>query len=434
MIRFIFIFLCFTLIACGFVWLVNNPGNVQFQWLGYQVDTSVAFLLTALLIILIALSVLYWLVHTLLAIPGWIERRRTLKHYQRGLQAVTRSITSLALADKSNARQAVRDARKQLGNTPLVMVLQAQLARMSGDWQEAQQQLEAMLDHPESALLAARGLGEHYLEKGEVHRALPYARRALELAPRDEISIRRMVGIYITQGEYKHALDILEARNSKRALESSTRKHWKAIVCVEQAKALMAEKLVERATLCTKQAIALWPEHPAIAAYHSALLIEAEEGDAAQAAIRSGWKHTPHPILATLFLSVIKPLPPEQQLKRVSWLISKHSAHLESYLLKAKIALQAKEWHVARKMLQEAIALEEVPRACALMAELENKEFGDTAEVNAWHSRAQKAEPDYSWVCAECNHGDEIWHSHCPQCMAFDSLAWKRVHYPLVQV
>ncbi|MCQ2914405.1 MAG: hypothetical protein MJ247_04350 [Alphaproteobacteria bacterium] len=50
------------LIAFGAAWLSNHPGHISAQWLGYQVDTSVAVLIGAILIF-------YFVFYTFLAKP-----------------------------------------------------------------------------------------------------------------------------------------------------------------------------------------------------------------------------------------------------------------------------------------------------------------------------------------------------------------------------
>jgi len=51
MIRWLFFLVALGLAVFGAYWLTLNSGSVTLQWLGYQVDTSVAFLLVVVLVI-----------------------------------------------------------------------------------------------------------------------------------------------------------------------------------------------------------------------------------------------------------------------------------------------------------------------------------------------------------------------------------------------
>ncbi|WP_242442651.1 heme biosynthesis HemY N-terminal domain-containing protein [Magnetospirillum sp. 15-1] len=56
-------------VVAGAVWLADRPGEVTIHWLGWRVDTTVPVLLAALVLLLVALSVLNRLVRTVFGAP-----------------------------------------------------------------------------------------------------------------------------------------------------------------------------------------------------------------------------------------------------------------------------------------------------------------------------------------------------------------------------
>jgi uncharacterized membrane-anchored protein len=62
---------------------------------------------------------------------------------------------------------------------------------------------------------------------------------------------------------------------------------------------------------------------------------------------------------------------------------------------------------------------------CLLMARLEETEHGDLAATREWLDRAARAVPDPRYVCKNCGGESLDWHSSCPRCNAFDTLAWR---------
>jgi len=103
----------------------------------------------------------------------------------------------------------------------------------------------------------------------------------------------------------------------------------------------------------------------------------------------------------------------------------------------AQEALSAQLWGEARRLLQLAGATETgvggaadgrpapSARICRLMAALAEAEHGDGTAARAWLARAAEAPPDPLWLCAACAAESRDWQPLCPQCRAFDSLAWQ---------
>ena len=60
-----------------------------------------------------------------------------------------------------------------------------------------------------------------------------------------------------------------------------------------------------------------------------------------------------------------------------------------------------------------------------MMARLEHSEAEADERAREWLSRAIGAAPDPCHVCAACAGESGEWHSLCPRCGGFDTLAWR---------
>ena len=80
--------LLFFLIVGAAIWgaqsLVDDPGGVSFEWAGYRVDTSFAFLLGVMVVIAVAVALAYRFWLFLVRSPGKIKWAWRAKRRQRG--------------------------------------------------------------------------------------------------------------------------------------------------------------------------------------------------------------------------------------------------------------------------------------------------------------------------------------------------------------
>ncbi|NBO19647.1 MAG: hypothetical protein EBV03_10585 [Proteobacteria bacterium] len=149
------------------LWLVSQPGSVQLTWHDQIVETSLAaFALGALgLILLIMLVYRIWR----FVIEGWRSWRlkRRLGKLEQGQGDLGWALAALAAGDAVESQRMAKRARKKLGASPLVLMLQAQAARASGDEIAAIRQFRQLLTTAEGAILGMRGLLTIALQKND---------------------------------------------------------------------------------------------------------------------------------------------------------------------------------------------------------------------------------------------------------------------------
>ena len=193
----------------------------------------------------------------------------------------------------------------------------------------------------------------------------------------------------------------------------------------------------------------------ALAVYHARLLLaEGKTGRAAKAVERA-WTTAPHPDLAQLYGEIGNTETPLARVTRFQRLAAQNRAARESHLALAEATHAAELWGEARRHLERALAADPpsvaalptnsgapspplpaiadegdilsraTPRLCLMMAQIEEAEHGDSSSTREWLDRAVRALPDPRYVCANCRSESAQWHSLCPSCGAFDTLAWR---------
>jgi HemY protein len=421
--------LLLVFIAClglSAAWVAENPGAVTIHWFDWRIDTSFAFLMLLTVAGAFTMAYLYSVIYRLLKAPGHIAANRRLRHYRRGLSELTYSVAALAASDIKHAERHTRKAERLLGQTPLTLLLSAQIARSRGDDARTRMLLEAMLEHQETEYLAARSLSDAASKQQLFPKALNLAQRAYSVNPQETASVTAMIGLHLRLGQWQEALHAIDKAARKSGMRQADRLHYKGLTHLKQGMALLADNRNEAALAHARSAVKILPTFvPAIvfAAHTSALC---GKRDKAIAIILKAWKKSPHPEMAAELHRLAAGEPKEKQLKLMRRLVALAPKEPESALALAEIAIEQKEWETARKALKLALSLEESARACKLMADLERAQNADMDASGRWMTRSASAAPDHAWTCQGCGQSAPAWDTHCPSCGAFDSLQWNR--------
>jgi HemY protein len=144
--------------AAGFaaVWLANHPGDVVIHWFGYRIETSLAFLLLVAVTGGWLLVYAYAIFRDIAAIPKRFADEKKLRHYHEGLAELTYSVAALAASNLHGAEKHAYRAQKLLGQTPMGLLISAQIAKNNGNEEEARALLQRMLDYKETRDMAER--------------------------------------------------------------------------------------------------------------------------------------------------------------------------------------------------------------------------------------------------------------------------------------
>jgi HemY protein len=113
--------------------------------------------------------------------------------------------------------------------------------------------------------------------------------------------------------------------------------------------------------------------------------------------LERAWELNPHPDVADAYAHVRLGDSARERLARVQKLAERAPGNREGALAVARSALEAREFEIARAALSPYLAAP-TQRVAALMAEIEEAEYGDTGRVREWMSRAVHASGDPVWT------------------------------------
>lgn len=410
--------------------VVDMPGSVELQWMGWQAETTPLFLLFLIGCVLMLVVSLFWLISAAIAVPGKYRNNRRIEYHERGLSAVTEAIAALSVSDIPNAKKLTKRAEKMLGSTPIVHLLAAQLARIEGEDNTATQHLKRLLDFKETQFLAARGLLEQARKTGDVDTAVAYAQEAGNIRPDSSFAALSMVDLYTRQQRWQLALEVIRRAQKHHALTSHEAARYRALIEHQHGKYLYEHEDYQTAYRYAKEAHKTLPDMVPAAVLLAEVQGTLGKRQAATATLRNTWKLVPHPSLLQAYKRLLTGETAAARAKLVEKLVSVNPEEMETYLALAEVNYEAGNLAKAHINAQHALNVLETPRACLLMAEIEDAQQRPE-KAEKWRQRASKALSAPEWTCENCKHVTPEWKLHCPECDAFDAIHWRlnRLHY-----
>jgi HemY protein len=409
------------------VLVADQPGRVAIVWQSWRIETSVAVLILAGLVLAVLSVVIVGLLRRLIGGPRAFLRARRERRRRDGYRALTQGMVAVAAGDADEAQRYARKADVLLAEPPLTLLLSAQAAQLKGDEDAARKYFTAMLNRPETEFLGLRGLLTQALRRGEENAALRLAERAHTMRPKTPWVLTNLLELQVRAGEWQRAQTTLSEMVKAKLVPLMTgRQHQTALLLAQSRTA--AEN--ETALSLAGEAQELVPSFAPAAVRRAQLLQRAGHPHKAAKAIETAWRREPHPHLAAAYGALFADEAPLARVKRFERLAGLKPDHVESRLALAEAALAAQLWGEARRQLAAAGAgansgSPPTARICRLMAALEEAEHGDGAAARLWLARAGEAPPDPLFVCTSCGAESRDWEPLCGRCRAFDSLVWR---------
>jgi len=413
-----------VLVAVG-LWLVDHPGTVSIEWMGWIIEAHVGLVLA---IVVVVPALLFWLLRfplRLLGAPKRFKAAALARKRERGYRALTRGMVAVAAGDPETARRMAKEADALLNEPPLTMLLSAQAAQLSGDERAAHDYFTAMLERPETAFLGRRGLLLQATRAGRTVEALEHVRAAASSRPKAKWVAASLFDLEERAGNWSEAEEALRGALRAGAVTPDQARRRRAVLHLEHALASERAGDIPDATSLADTAHELEPGFPPAAAHAARLNARSGKSKRAFKILGRCWRATPHPDLAQAFALVAADETPLERFRRLVDMTQPVREHPESQLAVAVAALEARLWGEARSRLGPLAESAPSPRVCLALARLEREERSDERAARDWEIKATNSPPDAGWVCRDCGATAPVWSGRCPVCGGFDALEWR---------
>ncbi len=420
MIRVVIYLLIVAAFAFGAVWLADRPGEVAITWQGRRIDTSVMVLVMAVAAVA-AFSVMLWsAIRAIIRSPGLIARYIDTRRGVRGYRAVSQGLVAVGSGDARAARKFTDEAKRIAPHEPLTLLLSAQTAQLSGDRGAAASTFLEMAGRDDTKLLGLHGLFIEARRRGDPAAALLYAEEAAKHASIPPWAGQAVLEFRCVAGDWSGALERLERNHKGGLVDKAAHRRQRAVLLTAQALAL-EDGDRDRAKALVLEAVKLAPTLVPAAALAGRFLAEGGEARKAARIIEAAWIWNPHPDLADAYADLRPGDSARERLARIESLAAKSPGHVEAALAVAHVAIDAREFAVARQSLAPLIE-KPTRRAAALMAVLEQMQ-GDDGRAREWMTRALSAQRDPAWTAD--GFVSDRWLPVSPVTGRLDAFEWK---------
>lgn len=422
MLRLIIFLLIVLALGFGFAWFADRPGDVVLDWQGMRYETSLMVLLSAMVSLVVALLILWWIVSTILRSPTIVQRFFRHRRRDQGYAALSKGLIAAGAGDVTTSRKLSHDSRKLLGSEPLVELLDAQSLLLEGDRKAARERFTQMLDDDETRLIALRGLHIEAEREGESEAARHYAEEASKVLPQLPWAGNAMLRYQSAEGEWEGALRTLEAIRASGKFSAAEAKRKRAVLLTAQA---MAEEPgdPEKALRLAKEAHKLAPDLVPAATIGAKAHMRTGSMRRAAKLLETVWKKEPHPEIADAYVHLRGGDSVADRLARARKLAGLRPNAVEGNYAVAQAAIDAQDWEAAREAMKPVLSSGPTQRACLLMADIEEGQYGDKGRMRDWLSRAVRAPRDPAWTAD--GRVSERWLPFSPATGELDAFEWK---------
>ncbi len=375
-------------LVTGAVWLANDPGTVSLTWRGWQIDTSVAILIAAMIFAVI----LILMVARLLAVVGGsvqaFTAARRERRFKRGLASLGDGFAAVQAGQGKAAKKFAREAATLLKENPAVMVLRRDAAALAGDASEMQEAAEALLARPETELAGLRALADKAMRDGDTAGALTHAKRALSRKEAPPWALLIAIDMEIAAERWSEALSALDEKLAREAFTPTQLKRLKSYLYTLAAQSSLSRGDAAHAANAAKRAIDVDDtNHTAVTVFAKAMTAQGK-GRKAASAVERAWAVKPSIDLLAAYRML---MPGESKLdwaRRIDGLAKAAPDHPESRLAVASASLEAELWGQTRNRLSGLTGGDAAPniraRAAQLLANVEQRERGDADKAVEW--------------------------------------------------
>jgi HemY protein len=424
MIRLLVFLIFLALIAGGFAWVADQPGDISITFRGvhYQPDPVVAF--AGVVLMGVTIAIVFWLLKLFLTAPGRVARASRKRKRDRGLAALSKGMVAAGAGDLRSAQRASALAAKGLGDEPLALLLRAQTAQLAGDRDATRETFARLAENPDTRALGLRGLHVEARRAGDSEAAHHYAREAHKLAPVAWAGTA-VLEHHSSNQDWAEALKTVEANAAQRLIDRAAANRQRAVL--KTAIALdLGDRDQQQALSLAREAADLAPDLTPAVALAARLL--ARRGDLRKAAklIENAWKAGPHPDLARVYVDLRPGDSASDRLARAKTLARFSYGDPESAICVARAAIDAREFAIARQSMapltDASATARPTARMCLVMADIEEAERGQTGLAREWLSRASRAPRDKAWVADGMI--SDTWAPVSPTTGKLDAFRW----------
>ena len=346
----------------------------------------------------------------------------------KGNKALSSALISFYEGDNVEALVHSSKAKKLLKNDKLSLLINAQIAKKSGDSKLALASYKKLLGQKDTRLVALSGIVSEKIKAGKFKEALELSKKNVELHPKNISNTNTLFNLQLQEKDWQGAVKTLQIRKTIEKIPRNLFLQQEAILIFEGAQEKHKQGFSQEALAETLVAVRQYPSFVAALCFLTELENILGNKRRIEKLLQKAWALFPHPDIAKSYASLVKSESSEKRLRRFEPLIKINESNPQTIILKAELSLATGDFTKAKELMSMLANNNPDNYILTLMAAVEKASGGTEKVVREWLTKAVYAPKSPAWICSECGSQSE-WMSTCQSCECFDCMRWLRPPY-----
>lgn len=339
-----------------------DPGQVIVTYSGWIVETTVAFVAAALVVLCIGFYATARLVRVTWTLPRRVRRWRQNRRAAQARKALTHGWIALAEGDYQKAEQRLSQGMEH-GDMPFLQHLAA--ARAAHE-QGAYARRDTHLDSAAAALpgaAVAAGLlqAKYQLDGGQLAEAHATIARLQGLKPDHQRVLVMSLAVHARLGDFERVLELLPRARKLSIVADTEADAYERAAYVQLLDAAARAEDPDELTLAARRVPREWSSDPAVAAAFARACLQKNDFAAAEKVLRDALNERWNSALAEMYGVVAAPDTAAQLSQAETWL-KDHENDAALRLTVGRLCLRNQLWGKARAHLEASLALRPQPQ------------------------------------------------------------------------
>ena len=423
MIKVLYLFIILSITGFITIWIKKDPGLIAVEWHGWLIETSAAVIISIILILFLTLGIIYKILKNVFSIPQTIQKKYRTNKIDIANKNIIKALSAKNMGEMELAEKLSQKA-KYLNANPLKILLDSEINNYNGKEERYINDLNKMLDHPETMLLAIKNLSNFYFQKGDTKTAIKIINKAPRTKNTPNWFFINSLKLNILDKNWDDILKTIRNIEKYTKINKAEIKHIKSRIYLFKALEYNRKDNIKDFKYID-ESLKFDPSFsPAI--IFKAKLLYAENDILAFNFIKKAWKKFSHPDIANFITEIYNNKPKNELLKIIQVLTKQNNNTFINNITLAKVAISIGSWNVARKSLKIIPEKDWTKDVYMMMADLEKKEHGNISKSDYWIKKAENANLDFVWGCTSCTYISKSWSIICPKCNNVDTIKWQQ--------
>ena len=381
-----------ALFAAG--WLAQfsaeNPGFVSIWWFGYEIKTSVTFVL----ICLATISALFFFGGQLWSFiknaPFIYERWRKNKQQADGMDKLYLALEALSLGENDTAVKYADKATKLLADKRLGEIVSIEAGKSIEDAEFAGQ---LQLEHKskDNNFITNKAMLNAAVAEQDWEKALKFSERLYTYKPKNGWVLNNLFEVKLHNGLYEEALNMLSQVRRYGNYSAESLDFQAACMHMKLAEQLNADKQFKKALKQIDKGLKNIPTFAPLALLQKSILLHIGKYSLCEKLLGKFWQKCPNLSLFEQWLDIVESKTPSALVNKAENLAKSHMDQASGNIACALANIRTKNWKQAREYLIQSVKIEPNSTSYKMLTEIEEAVAPNTKAGYTWLHKAIEA-------------------------------------------